>query len=89
MVELMGHVLNAPSGLEALSAVLCYVLEVTEFEAESVKDLLTQRLGRPAQEVFMTGAEKLRQEGRAEGEIKGRAEILAKLVALRFGRIPP
>ena len=33
----------------------------------------------------MTGAEKLREEGRAEGEAKGRAEVVIKQLTLRFG----
>ena len=36
----------------------------------------------------MTTAEKLRAEGRAEGELKGRAEVLLDLLAMKFPQVP-
>ena len=56
-------------------------------EEPVVRDLVRQ-LGPRAEETLMTGAEILRAEGRAEGEARGRAEVLLKLLELKFGQVP-
>lgn len=77
-----------------------YTLEVTGVEPEALGQTLTAEFDPQFSEVIMTGAEKLRQQGReqglaqglAQGRAEGRAEALARLrgivskqLQLRFG----
>jgi hypothetical protein len=58
---------------------------VSDINAESLRDVLDSTLEPEAIEAIMTGAERLRAEGRAEGRVEGRAELVLKLLTLRFG----
>lgn len=88
-------VLESPNGVEALGAVLRYVLEVSETPLENVHQF-ARSLGPRAEEAFMTGEQILLERGRAEGEAKGRAEgeakgraaLLLRLLEKKFGPIP-
>jgi hypothetical protein len=94
-------VITAPSGVQALTAILCYLFKVSDPEPSAIKELLESKVGEQAVEAFMTYAERLIQQGRAEGEAKGRvegeakgraegrAEILRKLMTLKFGPLSP
>jgi predicted transposase YdaD len=87
------------SGAPALEPVLHYIHEVRD-EKDVPRETLDALLGADAdpevQEVLMTVAERLREEGRREGEalgrregeVLGRREILARLLRRRFGRLP-
>ena len=79
--ELLRRLLASAGGLADLSAVINYILEVTELSAADVRDVLEPRVGTQASEAVMSTAEKLRAEGRAEGE----ARVLAKVLTLKFG----
>ena len=91
----MREVADAPNGVAALGTVLRYLLEASETPPERVRNLVRQ-LGPRAEEAFMTGAQILRAEGKAEGEAKGKAEgeakgkadTLLKLLELKFGALP-
>lgn len=103
-LDLMRELLQARSGADALVSVLRYALEVTDLAPEALRATLALQLGPPAEEVFMTAAEKLTEEvrkqalaqgeakGRAEGEAKGRAqgkaELMLKLLDRQFGPVP-
>jgi predicted transposase YdaD len=91
MTDLIAQVVSAPSGMEALTAVLCYLFKVSESEPLVIRKLLEEKVGQRAVEVYMTTADRLKEEGRAEGEAKGRAEgraeILSKLLTLKFGAL--
>jgi predicted transposase YdaD len=80
---------SVPSGVQALTAILCYLFKVTDPEPSSIIEVLETRVGTRAVEAFMTYAERLIQQGeakgRADGEAKGRAEILRKQMTLKFG----
>jgi hypothetical protein len=97
MSDLMAAVINAPSGVQALTAILCYLFKVSDSETERVKEVLQSRVGPRAREALMTTAERLIQQGRAEGEARGRAEgeargraeLLKKLMTLKFGPLSP
>jgi hypothetical protein len=75
--DVFGQVAQAPSGIEALSALLEYAFRVGEVLPEELRQLALQ-LGPAAQEAYMTAAQILiaqgEAKGRAEGEAKGRAE---------------
>ena len=88
LAPLMLHVIGAPSGPAALSAVLRYVLQVSEVEVAPLKTLVGRRLGKPGEEAVMSTAEKLEQQGIAKGKAEGRAEVLLKLLTLKFGPLP-
>lgn len=66
-------VLESPNGVEALGAVLRYILEVSETPLENVHHI-ARALGPCAEDAFMTGEQILLDRGRAEGEAKGRVE---------------
>jgi hypothetical protein len=85
MTDLMVAVISAPSGVQALTAILCYLFKVSDPEPSAIKALLESKVGEQAVEAFMTYAERLIQQGRAEGEAKGRAETLRKQMTLKFG----
>lgn len=99
-VELMQRVLRAPGGLAGLSAALSYILEVTDVAPEQLRDVLESGVGEQSSEALMSTAQRLRDEGRAqgrlegkaegrlEGKAEGRAETLLKLLSLRFGQLP-
>jgi hypothetical protein len=80
-LDLFGRVVRAPGGVGALEVVARYILEVNDINAESLRGVLDSTLEPEAIDAIMTGAEKLRAEGRAEG----RAELVLKLLTLRFG----
>jgi len=95
-IELMRKVRGKPGGLQSLGVMLFYVSAVRDDVArEDLKGLMAQ-LGPEAEEVVMTLAERLRAEGRAEGEAKGRVEgeakgraaTLRKQLTLKFGPLP-
>lgn len=83
----LDQVLAAQNGVAALGAVLRYVLEASDAQPEDLQQL-TKSLGPKAEEAFMTGAEILTAEARAEGEAKGKAEVLLRLLQLKFGAVP-
>jgi predicted transposase/invertase (TIGR01784 family) len=88
----MVAVLTAPRGVEALSAVARYIMEVSEGSAEELRALFRE-LGPAAEEAHVpTIAEKIAAEALAQGLAKGRAEgqatLLLKQMTLRFGALP-
>ena len=100
-LDLLGKIARAPGGLAALDVVARYILEVTDLAVDRLRRVLQSGLSTQQVEAVMTGAEKLREEGRAlgraegkaegkaEGEVKGRAEVVLKLLTLRFGPLSP
>ena len=81
MADLMTAVIAAPSGVQALTAILCYLTEVSDPEPQSIIAVLESKVGAQAVEAFMTYAERLIQQGEAKGEAKGVAKGEAKGVA--------
>jgi len=83
--------LTAPNGLEALRAIFRYIAVVAD---DSVITTLTEVLETTQPQVkdtFMTIAEKLfsdgQAKGKAEGRLEGKADVLRKLLVLKFGSI--
>jgi hypothetical protein len=72
-------VLDQPGGGEAFLAILTYIELVSEAPASDLRDLAAS-LGPDAEEAYMTTAEMLRTEGRAEA--------LVEMLAVKFGPLP-
>ena len=81
--EVMLTVLQSANGMEALTSVLRYALEVSETPLENVHQL-ARTLGPHAEQALMTGAQILIDQGRAEGE----ASLLLRLLERKFGAVP-
>ncbi|WP_343073813.1 Rpn family recombination-promoting nuclease/putative transposase [Phytoactinopolyspora mesophila] len=75
-------ILARSDGIDEMIALLTYIETVGEAPSDELHDLFTQ-LGPEAEEAYMTTAEMLRAEGRAQG----RTETLIQLLTLKFG--PP
>jgi hypothetical protein len=87
------------SGYDALVAVMSYALAVTDVPLETLKRTMALHAGRAGEEAAMTAAEKIAEEARkaamaAAEEVRrqalaqGKAEIVLKLLSLRFGPLP-
>jgi hypothetical protein len=72
-------VLDQPGGGEAFLAILTYIELVSEAPAGEVRDLAAS-LGPDAEEAYVTTAEMLRAEGRAEA--------LVEMLTVKFGPLP-
>lgn len=82
--QVLRQVAAAPNGLRAIEAFARYILQVSEgVTAPDLGRVLLAELGRDAEEAVMTAADQLIQQGRAVG----RADVVLKLITLRFG--PP
>lgn len=73
---------RAANGVQALAALLEYAFRVGEVRPEDVR-LLAKELGPAATEAYMTAAAILTKESYAEGK----AELLLRLLGLRFGSL--
>ncbi|WP_239380069.1 Rpn family recombination-promoting nuclease/putative transposase [Frankia sp. CIT1] len=83
-VDELRAVLAGPDGKEEFTALLRYIDLVGDADThDQLHDLMTA-VGPDAEEAYMTIAETLKAEGRAEG----RAETLLQLLALKFGPLP-
>ena len=78
-LDTLADALHGPDGTEILQALLAYIHSVTETSAQRLHEVMA-RLGPEGEEVYMTTADMLRAEGRAE--------TLAQLLTLRFGALP-
>lgn len=77
---------RAANGVQALAALLEYAFRVGEVRPEDVR-LLAKELGPAATEAYMTAAAILTKESYAEGKAEGKAELLLRLLGLRFGSL--
>jgi predicted transposase/invertase (TIGR01784 family) len=84
--DAIGEVLEAPNGVAAFATVLRYILAVTDTPPEHLRNM-SKRLGRRAEEAYMTGEQILIEQGRKEGEAKGQAKALLKQLELKFGPV--
>ncbi|RJO74115.1 hypothetical protein D5S18_18350 [Nocardia panacis] len=84
--SLIDHMLDAPEGSfddEDLKAMAGYILN-TDLTSDEIIDTAFARLGSDAKEIVMTIADTLR----AEGRVQERVDMLLKLLASKFGRLP-
>lgn len=96
--DVLGQVVAARNGVEALAALLEYAFRVGEVLPEQLRELAVG-LGPAAQEAYMTAAQRLTAEsyargiaegnanGRAEGKAEGKAELLLRLLLSKFGAV--
>jgi predicted transposase YdaD len=79
------------NGVEAYSALLHYAFRVGDVPTTDLREF-SRAHGAQAQEAFMTTAQQLILEGKAEGKVEGRAEgkaeLLIRQLTLRFGELP-
>lgn len=73
-----------PDGLSKTARFLHYMLDVGEDPPETLRDVLQENLGPEASDLVMSTAERLREEGRLEGQ----AKLLLRLLELKFGALP-
>jgi hypothetical protein len=85
-IDVFGQVAQAPSGIEALSALLEYAFRVGDVLPEELRELALQ-LGPAAHEAYMTAAQRLTAEAEAKGRAEGKAELLLRQLGLRFGSL--
>ena len=76
------------SGRAAFEAINSYILRVGDLTPEEWRTFLAREVGPDAEEILMTTAERLRQEGREEGRAEGRVELLVRQLTIRFGPPP-
>jgi predicted transposase/invertase (TIGR01784 family) len=84
--DLLRAVLGQPGGGEEFTAMLAYIVLVSETPAEELRDLAAS-LGPDAEEAYMTTADMLEARGeargRARGEARGRAEDILVVIGQR------
>jgi predicted transposase/invertase (TIGR01784 family) len=89
--DVLAGIAAAPNGVAALAALLEYAFKVGDVPPEGLRRLVHQ-LGPVAEEAYMTTAQQLteqvREEALARGKAEGKAEIVIRLLALRFGPLP-
>lgn len=78
------EVLTGPDGANMQVVLMTYLWKTTDTPAQTLIDLVAT-ISPQAEEIAMTTAEKLRREGEARGEARGRAALLAEQFALKFG----
>lgn len=82
--DLIRSVYHGAEWLDALRTIFLYIMDVCEITPGDVETILIEAIGRDAYEVYMTAAQVLREEGKAEL----RVEILLKQLQQRFGPLP-
>jgi len=75
-------VLDGPDGYQEFIALIIYTERVSEAPASELHELAAS-LGQDAEEAYMTTADMLRAEGRAQG----RAETLVDMLTVKFGSL--
>jgi hypothetical protein len=83
-LDVVAEVVATRQGLEDFWLIVRYIHHTADFAPGSLGQLV-RGLGREVEETAMTAAERLRDEGRAEGQ----AQLLLKQLVLRFGTLPP
>jgi hypothetical protein len=74
---------RSAQGLEDFGLLMRHIHHTADFAPGSLRQLV-RGLGREVEETAMISAERLRAEGRTEGEVM----LLLKQLALRFGPLP-
>jgi hypothetical protein len=95
VIDVVAELAASEHGQRAWAAVLQYSLETAEVDAERLRAVLENNIGKPKTETLMTGAERLRAEGEARGEARGqllgqrqgKADLLLKLLRTKFGEV--
>jgi hypothetical protein len=92
VLDLFRQVAEEPQGIDDVLLLVRYILVVHDVSFDALKTALLDPLGEQVTEACMTGAERLRQEGREQGLEKGlkqgRQSQLLMLLEHRFGTLP-
>lgn len=86
---------ESPPGNDAIEAVSCYAICVTDVSPQHLHEAFERILQRP-EETIMSTAERLRMEGELVGEVRGeargrlqsRTELITRQLTKRFGTLP-
>lgn len=87
-VRLGAHLAEAPSGLPKLGALLHYVAEVSEVEEEDLLDFARALEPPMEDDTVTTLAQRWMAQGREEGREEGRAELLLRMLTMKFHDLP-
>jgi len=80
--SLVEEVSGAPNGVAALSAIVSYLLEVSDATPQKVGTILRQ-LGPKTGEAVMTFEQYFEEKGRVQGEARGEARAILKILERR------
>jgi predicted transposase/invertase (TIGR01784 family) len=81
--DILAEMGRHPDGLQALTAFWTYALLVGRMDRKELREL-ARSIGPIGSEAYMTAAEILHAEGKAEGK----AEVVLHLLRLKFGEVP-
>ncbi|XXX81770.1 Rpn family recombination-promoting nuclease/putative transposase [Sorangium sp. So ce134] len=85
----LDEVLQAPSGLAALEALLRYLVAThVRFGVRKIGRILEEAAGPRAQEAIVTTLDEIERRGERKGRAQGRAQTLLELLTARFGAVP-
>jgi hypothetical protein len=70
------------------TAILQYILATNPLGPATVRGLLVEQVGRKEADKMLMAADRLRLEGAAQGEAKGKRDALLLQLRHRFGRLP-
>jgi predicted transposase YdaD len=85
ILALMRELMQQQTGLQYLEIVLRYLLSIVEgVTTEEIKEIVEKALSRREGDYIMTLAEKLHNEGKAEGKIEGLLEAIELGMSLKF-----
>lgn len=91
VVDLFHQVLGAESGVQALSAVVSYMMRIIDGPPEVIDIFLTEEVEPRAHEAYMTAADILQKEAYDKGldaGVEGWRSTLLLLLEERFGALP-
>jgi hypothetical protein len=83
-VLVLEDVARGHDGRQRVAALLEYVIKMGEIVPDALRDFV-HRLGPVAEEAYVTTAQKLTEEALARGRAEGKAELVLRLLSLRFG----
>jgi hypothetical protein len=83
-MSMLLRVFRSPAGRQALELLGEYTQAVLDDVPAALQAVLEEGIGSEGMEAFMSAAEKMFEQGRAEG----RAEVLLSIIAARFGAVP-
>ncbi len=87
-VDLFEQILHGPDGARLLTQAFNYLFTLRQGSYTTLQPL-TNKLGPKAEEIIVTIAETLRNEGRTEGRTEGVSGMLISQLELKFGTLEP
>ncbi len=88
ILKLLKDVIESESGLESFEPLIRYVFNVRDdMTAEDLKNMVGKYMSAEKEDIIMTLAEKLRQEGIQEGRQEGYRAMLLEAVQAKFNHV--